>query len=101
MANFTTLDGLLLAELRDLYSAEKQLTKALPKMAKGVSSEELRTAIESHLEETEGHVQRLEQIFESLGQKGTGKTCVAMEGLIKKEVNFSPASLKGRFATPA
>jgi ferritin-like metal-binding protein YciE len=84
MAKVTTLDDLFLDELRDLYSAEKQLTKALPKMAKGVASDQLRAAIEAHLEETEGHVQRLEQIFETLGEKGTGKTCAAMEGLIKE-----------------
>jgi ferritin-like metal-binding protein YciE len=71
-------------ELRDLYDAEKQLTKALPKMAKASTSEELRAAFEAHLEETQGHVQRLEQIFEQLDEKPTGKKCAAMAGLIKE-----------------
>jgi ferritin-like metal-binding protein YciE len=84
MAKTTTMDELLLDELRDLYDAEKQLTKALPKMAKESSSEELRTAFEQHLRQTEGHVERLQQIFEQLGQKASGKKCAAMSGLIKE-----------------
>jgi len=84
MANIGTLDELFVDELRDLYDAEKQLTKALPKMAKAASSEELRAAFEEHLEQTEGQVQRLEQIFEALGQKATGKKCAAMAGLVKE-----------------
>jgi ferritin-like metal-binding protein YciE len=78
------MDELLMEELRDLYDAEKQLTKALPKMAKAASSEELRAAFEQHLEQTEGHVERLEQIFEQLGHKASGKKCAAMSGLIKE-----------------
>ena len=71
-----------LRELRDLYSAETQLVKALPKMAKAASAEELRSAFEEHLEQTKGHVERLEQIITELGEKPKGKTCKAMEGLV-------------------
>jgi ferritin-like metal-binding protein YciE len=80
----TTLDELFLDEIRDLYDAEKQLVKALPKMAKAASSDGLRQAFTSHLQETEGHVGRLEQIFEELGQKARGKKCTAMAGLISE-----------------
>jgi ferritin-like metal-binding protein YciE len=84
MAKVTTMDELFLDELRDLYDAEKQLTKALPKMAKAATSDELREAFENHLAETQNQVGRLEQIFEMLGEKGTGKKCAAMAGLIKE-----------------
>jgi len=89
---------LLIEELRDLYDAEKQLVKALPKVAKTANSPELKEAVESHLEETKGHVQRLEQAFELLGQKARGKSCAAMQGLIEeaKEVmqeDMEPALL--------
>lgn len=77
-----TIEELLLDELKDLYSAEKQITKALPKMAKAASTPELKQAFESHLEETKGQVQRLEQIFEALGKRGTGKTCEGMKGVL-------------------
>ena len=79
-----SLQELYVDELKDLYSAENQLTKALPKMAKTASSEELRQGFEEHLEQTKGHVERLQQIFEMLGEKPTGKKCVGMEGLIKE-----------------
>ena len=79
-----SLQELYVDELKDLYSAENQLTKALPKMAKAASSEELRQGLEKHLEQTKGHVERLQQIFEMLGEKPTGKKCVGMEGLIKE-----------------
>jgi ferritin-like metal-binding protein YciE len=78
------LRELLVEELRDLYSAENQLTKALPKVAKNSSDPKLKKAIESHLKETEGHVQRLEQIFESLEKSPKGKTCDGMKGLISE-----------------
>ena len=78
------LHELFLDELSDLYSAEKQLTKALPKMLKAAQSDELKSAIESHLEETEGHVDRLEKVFQSLDEKSKRKTCAAMEGLVKE-----------------
>jgi len=76
------LRELLVEELKDLYSAENQLTKALPKVAKNASDPELKKAIENHLKETEGHVTRLEQIFEKLDESPKGKTCQGMKGLI-------------------
>jgi len=79
-----SLKELYVDELRDLYSAENQLVKALPKLAKAATSEELSAAFEEHLEQTKGHVQRLEQIFESLGESPKGKKCVGMEGLVKE-----------------
>jgi len=79
-----TLQQLYTDELRDLYNAENQLLKALPKMAKAASSEELKDAFEKHLEQTKGHVERLEQVFEGLGEKPKGKTCRAMKGLIEE-----------------
>jgi ferritin-like metal-binding protein YciE len=78
------LHELFLDELADLYNAEKQLTKALPKMIKAAQSDELRTAIEEHLEETEGHVTRLERVAKSLDENLKRKTCAAMEGLIEE-----------------
>ena len=77
-----TIEDLFLDELKDLYSAEKQITKALPKMVKAASSSELSTAFANHLEETKGHVERLEQMFQLLGKKGTGKTCEGMKGVL-------------------
>ncbi len=77
-----TLKTLYVNELRDLYNAENQLLKALPKMAKGATSEELQDAFEKHLEQTRTHVERLEEVFEELGEKPKGKTCKAMKGLI-------------------
>jgi ferritin-like metal-binding protein YciE len=74
----------LVDEIRDLYNAEKQLTKALPKMAKGATSEELREAFESHLEETEGQVTRLERVFELLEEKPRGKHCAGMAGIVEE-----------------
>src|SRR5947208_7302601 len=79
-----SLQDLLVEEMRDLYSAENQLTKALPKMAKKASNPELKRAFETHLRETEGHVKRLQQVFDKLGKKPTGKKCAAMEGLIEE-----------------
>jgi len=77
-----TLKTLYIDELRDLYNAENQLVKALPKMAKAASSEELQDAFEKHLEQTKSHVDRLEEVFEEIGEKPKGKTCKAMKGLI-------------------
>ena len=79
-----TLEQLYISELRDLYSAENQLLKALPKMAKGASSPELQDAFEKHLEQTKGHVERLEQIFQHLDENPKGKICHAMKGLIEE-----------------
>ena len=78
------LEELLIDELKDLYSAENQIIKALPKMAKATSSPELRRAFERHLEETRNHVERLDQIGEELESKMTGKKCHGMEGLIEE-----------------
>jgi len=78
----TSIEELLVAELKDLYSAEKQITKALPKLVKAATSDELKSAFQSHLEETEGQVERLEQIGEILGTKLTGKTCDGMKGVL-------------------
>lgn len=84
MAKVETLEDLFLDEIRDLYDGEKQLTKALPKMAKASSSGELRTAFENHLKETQNQIARLEQIFGMLDEKATGKKCTAMTGMIKE-----------------
>jgi ferritin-like metal-binding protein YciE len=78
------LRELYLEQLRDLYSAETQLVKSLPKMAEAATSEELRTSFQRHLSETQEHVRRLETIFENLSQKPTGEKCKGMEGLIKE-----------------
>jgi ferritin-like metal-binding protein YciE len=78
------LRELFVDELKDIYSAESQLVKALPKMAKAATSEGLKSGFEKHLEQTKGHVTRLEQIFDALGEKPTGKKCMGMEGLIKE-----------------
>jgi ferritin-like metal-binding protein YciE len=82
MAETGTLHDAFLDELRDTYDAEKQLTKALPKMAKASTSPELRAAFEAHLEETRGHVDRLEQVFASLDEKARGKHCDGIAGII-------------------
>jgi ferritin-like metal-binding protein YciE len=79
-----SVQDLLIDELRDIYHAEKQLVKALPKMAKASKSDKLRQAIEHHLEETKGQVDRLEQVFDKLDTRTRGKTCEAMEGLIEE-----------------
>jgi ferritin-like metal-binding protein YciE len=79
-----SFDALFLHELRDLHSAEKQLTTALPKMAKKATSEELRRAFETHLEQTQGHLERLEKIFEDLQLNAGRQKCKAMEGLIEE-----------------
>jgi ferritin-like metal-binding protein YciE len=82
MAESGTLHDAFLDELRDTYDAEKQLTKALPKLAKAATSGALRDAFESHLDETRGHVERLERVFESLGEKAKGKHCDGIAGII-------------------
>jgi ferritin-like metal-binding protein YciE len=80
--NENGLQELLIEEMRDIYNAEGQLLKALPKMAKAAQSERLKEAFERHLEETEQQIERLERAFESLGEPVKGKKCLAMEGLI-------------------
>jgi ferritin-like metal-binding protein YciE len=84
MAESGTLHDAFLDELRDSYDAEKQLTKALPKLAKAATSPELRQAFESHLEETRGHVERLEQVFDLLDEKAKGKHCDGIAGIIEE-----------------
>jgi len=80
----TTLDELIKDELKDIYSAETQLIKALPKMAKGAESQDLRAAFEKHLEQTKVHAQRIEEICNDLKVNPRGKNCAGMEGLIKE-----------------
>ncbi|WP_324721793.1 YciE/YciF ferroxidase family protein [Salinimicrobium sp. HB62] len=75
-------------QLKDLYSAENQLVKALPKMQKNANDDKLKEAFEKHLKETEGHVKRLEEICEKLGIKPGGEKCKAMEGLVKEAESF-------------
>ncbi len=82
MAKIENLRELLVHELKDLYSAETQLLKALPKMGKAATDEDLVAAFEEHLEQTQGQVERLDRIFELLEEKPRGKTCEAMKGLI-------------------
>jgi ferritin-like metal-binding protein YciE len=79
-----SLRELYIDELRDLYNAETQLVKALPKMAKASANDQLREAFQEHLRQTSEHVSRLEQIFEQLGEKASGKKCLGMEGLVKE-----------------
>ena len=93
-----TLHDAFLDELRDAYDAEKQLRRALPKLARAASSPELRTAFEKHLEETRGHVDRLERVFESLDEKVRGKHCDGIAGIIEEgksvmEEDFDEATM--------
>jgi len=84
MSKVTTMEELFIEELRDLYDAENQLTKALPKMSKAAASDDLRDAFDEHLAQTQDQVERLERIFELVGEKPKGKKCAAMAGLIKE-----------------
>ena len=79
-----SLEKLFLEELKDVYNAEKQLLRALPRMAKAAESLELQQAFNKHTKETEGQVQRLERVFQELGQSARGKTCKGMQGLIEE-----------------
>jgi len=79
-----TLHDLYVDELKDLYSAENQILKALPRLIKAANSDELRTALEAHAKVTEKHAQRLEKIVGNLGEKPTGKKCVGMEGVLEE-----------------
>jgi ferritin-like metal-binding protein YciE len=90
-----TIRELLVDEMRDLYDAEKQLVKALPKLAKTASNDELREAFENHLEQTRGHVARLEQAFELLDGKARSKPCTAMKGLIEEGKETMQEDLSG------
>jgi len=95
------LKELYIDELKDLYSAETQLVKALPKMAKSAASDELRQGFEEHLEQTKGHVQRLEQIFQALGESPKGKKCKGMEGLIAEGSEVAEQDYEGNILDAA
>lgn len=84
MAKEKTLEDLFYDTLKDIYYAERKILKALPKMARAASSDKLKAAFEKHREETEGHVERLQQVFEALGKRAQGKTCEAIEGIISE-----------------
>jgi ferritin-like metal-binding protein YciE len=97
----SALNELFIDELKDIYWAEKHLVNALPKMAKAATSEELRTAIENHLAETENHVTRLEDAFASIDEKAVAKKCEAMAGLIKEGDEIVADTEKGTFTRDA
>ena len=82
MAKQKTLDDLFLDTLKDIYYAERKILKALPKMKRAAQSEKLKAAFEKHQQETEGQIERLQQVFEALGKTPRGKTCDAIEGII-------------------
>jgi ferritin-like metal-binding protein YciE len=84
MASISSLRDLLVDELKDLHNAESQLVKALPKMAKAASNEELKEGLQQHLEETRGHIDRLDRALKILGANGKGKICHAMKGLVEE-----------------
>jgi ferritin-like metal-binding protein YciE len=101
-----SLHDLYVNELRDLHSAERQITKALPRMAKAAQSPDLRKAFERHLAETEVQLERLDRIFADLGEKGTGKKCRGMEGVIEEgkeilEEDGDPAVIDAALITAA
>lgn len=100
MADEKTLDDLFLDTLKDIYYAEKQIVKALPKMAKAATAPDLKAGFEEHLEQTEGHVERLEQIFELIGKPARGKTCDAILGIIE-EAKSIMEDFKGTVALDA
>ena len=98
MPDTNTLHDAFIDELRDTYDAERQLTKALPRLAKAASSDELRTAFETHLEETHGHIDRLERVFEAMDERVRGKHCDGMAGIMEEgkdllEEDFEGAAL--------
>jgi len=97
----SALNELFIDELKDIYWAEQHLVKALPKMAKAATSEELRSAIEEHLEETENHVSRLESVFDSIDEKAVAKKCEAMAGLIKEGDEIVSETDEGTFTRDA
>ncbi len=84
MPSIDSMTELLVTEIRDLYDAEKRLTKAIPRMAKKASHPELRTALRDHLKETQGQVRRLERVFRHLGQTPRGKACAGMRGIVEE-----------------
>jgi ferritin-like metal-binding protein YciE len=90
-----TMDELLLDELKDLYSAERQITKSLPKLAKAATSPDLKQAFQSHLEETQGQIERLDRVFEILGKNPKGKMCHGMEGVLEEGSEVLEETEKG------
>ncbi|UUP18222.1 ferritin-like domain-containing protein [Nitratireductor thuwali] len=84
MAKEKRLDDLYYDALKDIYYAERKILKALPKMARGAQSDQLKVAFEKHKDQTEGHVERLQKVFEILGKRAQGKTCDAIEGIISE-----------------
>ena len=97
----TMLKELFLEELKDIYWAEKHLTKALPKMAKAATSQELSNAFQQHLTQTEGQIGRVEEVFEILGQTARAKKCEAMEGLVKEAQGLLEELPKGTMVRDA
>lgn len=90
-----TIEKLFVEELKDIYSAENQITKALPKMVKAATSDDLKAAFEHHLRETEGQIQRLDQVFETLGVSPKGKTCDGMKGVLAEGEEVLKETEKG------
>ncbi len=90
-----TMEKLFISELKDLYSAENQITKALPKLAKAATSSELRTAFENHLKETEAQIERLNKVFEILGASPRGKTCEGMKGVLAEGAEVLEETAEG------
>jgi ferritin-like metal-binding protein YciE len=95
MAAASTLHDAFIEELRDAYDAEKQLTKALPRLAKAASSSELRSVFEKHLEETRGHVTRLEQVFESIDEPAKSKHCEGIAGIVEEGKSIMGEDFEG------
>jgi len=89
------LKELYVAELKDLYDAENRLVKAIPKMAKAASSGELRSGFEEHLEQTRGHVDRLKEILDAMGEKAGGKKCAGMTGIVKEGEEIMEEDFEG------
>lgn len=97
-------DGLMelyVAELKDLYDAENRLVKAIPKMAKAATSEKLRSGFEEHLEQTRGHVDRLKEIFDAMGEKASGKKCAGMVGIVKEGEEMMEEDFEGELMDAA
>lgn len=84
MAKVKTLDDLFYDTLKDIYFAERQILKALPKMARGANSDDLRAAFEKHRDQTQGQIERLQQVFEIIGRRAQGKTCEAIQGILSE-----------------
>jgi ferritin-like metal-binding protein YciE len=96
-----TIEELFVDELKDLYSAEKQITKSLPKLAKAATSPELKNAFESHLKETFGQIERLDRVFEILGKSPRGKVCNGMKGVLEEGAEVLEETEKGSIVRDA